>query len=615
MGGNAMRGSKRTRWGIISLFTIGAVLASSVYAGLALAQDQSSSPHEKITFTLGSTSDVDSMNQFIMVSTGYTIHSMAYNELTSYAVKDFSASPDLATEVPTKENGGISDDGLTWTYHIRDDVKWSDGVPLTAHDVVYTFNRVIDEHQGCCFSYLKYATSITAPNDTTVLIKLSKPALMDHIDIYIYPEHIWSKVPTEEAKTYENFPGVTSGAFHPVEWKKGQFMRLEANPDYFRGAPHVDEIVWRVFNNQDAAVEALKNHEIDFIDVVKPNLFNSLKNTPGVETAVTVTDLLDDFAFNTGGLQGDGNPALRDPNFRRAISMAIDRQTLIDKVMLGYAAPGDTLVSTLTPFWHATVPPDQAIPFDIAGANELLDQSGYVDSDGNGIRNLPNGGPDINLRYYLTSSIDSTVPTSQFVQNWLKQIGIATTIKAYGDSKMADLEVAGTYDIVHWDWYSGIDPDFILSVATCEQRPELNADGQNVGGIWSDTQYCDKGYDKLYLQQKTALDANARADIVKQMQLQLYDSAAYVILWYNADLQAYNSDWTGFTPQPSPNGDLLAQRSDVGWRSIRPVAATTAGQSRTKGIPAGVWIGIIAALVAIVAVAVTRRRRGDEDRA
>jgi len=594
-----------------------AVVASAIVAGgfVTAAFAQSTSPHKKVVFTFGATSDVDSMNQFIMVSSGYIIHSMAYNELTSYAVKDLSAVPDLATEVPTPENGGISSDGLTWTYHIQSGLKWSDGQPLTANDVAYTFNRVIDEHQGCCFSYLKYVNSVTAPDDTTVVLKLSKPAIMDHIDIYIYPEHIWSKIPTDEAKTYENFPGVTSGPFHPVEWKKGQFMRLEANPDYFKGAAHVDEIVYRVFNNQDAAVEALKNHEIDFIDVVKPNLFNSLKDAPGVGTSVTVTDLLDDIAFNTGSLQGDGNPALRDPDFRRALSMAIDRQTLIDKVMLGYATPGDTLVSTLTPFWHATIPPDQVIPFDIAGANDLLDQAGYVDSDGNGIRNLPNGGPDINLRYYLTSSLDSTVPTAQFVQNWLKQIGIATTVKAYGDNKMTDIEQAGTYDMVHWDWYAGIDPDFILSVATCAQRPNLNAQGQNVGGLWSDTYYCNKQYDQWYVEQKTTLDQNKRADIVKQMQVQLYDSASYIILWYNSDLQAYNSDWTGFAPQPSPNGDLMAQRSDVAWRSVRPVTAE-AGKTRTRGISAIVWIGIVAGVVIVVAgVVLGRRRVGEEDRA
>ena len=601
-----------------SLRTIGIVAAASavIIAPLvATAFAQSASPQKKVVFTLGSNSDIDSMNQFVMVSTGYVIHSMAYNELTSYSVKDFSAVPDLATEVPTQDNGGISADGLTWTYHIRSGLKWSDGVPLTADDVAYTFNRVIDEHQGCCFSYLKFVTSVKATDATTIELKLSQPAIMDHLDIYIYPEHVWSKVSAEEAKTYENFPGVTSGAFTPVEWKKGQFMRLQANPDYFRSPAHVDEIVWRVFNNQDAAVEALKNHEIDFIDTLKPNLFNSLKTAPGVGTEVTVTDLLDDLAFNTGSLQGDGNPALKDPVFRRAISMAIDKQTLVDKVMLGYATPGDTLISPLTPFWQATIPPDQVIPFDIPGANQLLDDAGYADTDNNGIRNQPGGGPDIDLRYYLTSSIDATVPTAQFVQNWLKQIGIATTVKSYGDGKMADIEVAGTYDIVQWDWYAGIDPDFILSVATCEQRPQLNADGQNVGGIWSDTQYCDKGYDQQYLEQKTALDSNQRADIVKQMQLQLYDSAAYVILWYDSDLQAYNTDWTGFSPQPSVAGDLLAQRSDVGWRSIRPVVGTTAGESHTKGISAVVWIAIVAAIALVVAVIVITRRRSEDDEA
>ena len=580
---------------------------------MATSSAQTASPAKKVVFTLGNNADVDSMNQFVMVSTGYIIHSMAYNELISYSPKDFSAVPDLATVVPTQANGGISADGLTWTYHLHDGVTWSDGVPLTANDVAYTFNRVIDEHQGCCFSYLKYVTSVTAPDATTVVLKLSQPAIMTHIDIYIYPEHIWSKVSTAEAKTYENFPGVTSGPFHPVEWKKGQYMRLVANPNYFKGAPHVDEIDYRVFNNQDAAVAALKNHEIDFIDLLKPNLFNSLKTAPGVGTAVTVTDLFDDLAFNTGALQGDGNPALRDPVFRKAISMAIDKQTLVDKVMLGYATPGDTIVSPLTPFWHATIPPDQQMSFNIAAANQLLEQAGYIDTDGNGIRNQPNGGPDINLRYYLTASIDATVPTAQFVQNWLKQIGIATTVKSYSDSKMADIEVAGTYDIVQWDWYAGIDPDFIMSVATCDQRPKVNASGQNVGGLWSDTQYCNSTYDQQYLQQKTTLDPAKRAAIVKQMQVQLYDSAAYVVLWYDSDLQAYNTDWTGFVPQPTLHGDLLAQRSDAGWLSIRPVVGTTAGQTVKKGISAAVWIAILVGIVLLGGVMVFARRRKEAD--
>ena len=580
---------------------------------MATSSAQTASPAKNVVFTLGSNADVDSMNQFVMVSTGYIIHSMAYNELISYSPKDFSAVPDLATVVPTQANGGISADGLTWTYHLHDGVTWSDGVPLTANDVAYTFNRVIDEHQGCCFSYLKYVTSVTAPDATTVVLKLSQPAIMTHIDIYIYPEHVWSKVSTAEAKTYENFPGVTSGPFTPVEWKKGQYMRLVANPNYFKGAPHVDEIDYRVFNNQDAAVAALKNHEIDFIDLLKPNLFNSLKTAPGVGTAVTVTDLFDDLAFNTGALQGDGNPALRDPVFRKAISMAIDKQTLVDKVMLGYATPGDTIVSPLTPFWHATIPPDQQMSFNIAAANQLLDQAGYIDTDGNGIRNQPNGGPDINLRYYLTASIDATVPTAQFVQNWLKQIGIATTVKSYSDSKMADIEVAGTYDIVQWDWYAGIDPDFIMSVATCDQRPKVNASGQNVGGLWSDTQYCNPAYDQQYLQQKTTLDPAKRAAIVKQMQVQLYDSAAYVVLWYDSDLQAYNTDWTGFVPQPTLHGDLLAQRSDAGWLSIRPVVGTTAGQTVKKGISAAVWIAILVGIVLLGGVMVFARRRKEAD--
>jgi peptide/nickel transport system substrate-binding protein len=584
-----------------------AILAGLTY-GTALAQTASSAK-KKVIWTYGSTNDVDSMNQFIMVSTGYIIHSMAYDTLTTLGVKDFSPQPDIA------ESWTTSPDGLTWTYHIRSGMKWSDGVPLTAHDVAYTYNRVLSEHQGCCTGYLEGADSITAPDDNTVIIHLKAPnPNFGFIYIYIYPEHIWKNITKQQAKTEENFPGVTSGPFHPVEWKKGQFMRLVANKDYWAGAPHVDEIDWRVFNNLNAAVEALKSGEIDFVDAVTPNLFNSLKNAPGVGVHAATTTEWDDIAINSGGgnPQGDPNPALKDPRFRKALAMAVDKKELVDKVLLGYGSPGTTIVPPLLAAYHAQVPASQLIPFDIAGANTLLDQAGYKDTDGNGIRNLPNGGPDIVLRYYLVSSIDATVPTAQLVKNWFQQIGVGTTVKSYGDNKLTDIEWSGKYDLAQWDFFSDPDPDFILSVATCGQRPKLDANGTNQGGIWSDTYYCDPTYDQQYLQQKT-LALSQRAPLIKQMQLELYNAVNYIILWYPSDLQAYNTDFTGFQPQPAKIGDLTASYGNTGWRSIRPVSAA-AGQTKTKGISAGVWVAIAAVVVVLVGgVVLVRRRRGHED--
>src|SRR5438445_2786352 len=218
--------------GTTALLVAVAMLVGGSFVGAAVAAQ--SQPKAKITFTFGSPVDVDSMNQFNMVSTGYYIHSMAYDQLLGFSPKNLGPVPDVATQVPTVQNGGISKDGLTWTFNIRTGMKWSDGVPLTAHDVAYTFNRIIDEHQGCCFAYLKGAKSITAPNDTTLIIQATAPTTAFYqIYAYIYPEHIWSKISTTQAKTYENFPGVTSGPFHPVEWKKGQFMTLKANPNYY----------------------------------------------------------------------------------------------------------------------------------------------------------------------------------------------------------------------------------------------------------------------------------------------------------------------------------------------------------------------------------------------
>lgn len=594
-----------------------AVAASAILAGVAGAgavSAQSASPsatesgRRPVVFTYGSTNDVDSMNQFIMVSTGYTMHSMAYDTLTALSTDDFSPVPDLADRWST------SADGLTWTYHIRSGMKWSDGQPLTADDVAYTYNRVLQEQSGCCIGYLTNVTSVTAPDPNTVIIELSAPnPNLGFIYIYIYPKHIWENISRQQEKTYENFPGVTSGPFRPVEWKKGQFMRLEANPNWWGGRPRVDEIDWRVFNNSDAEVEALKSGEIDFVDAVPPNLFNSLKGLSTVRTHAATTTEWDDIAINSGGgdPQGDPNPALKDPNFRRALAMAIDKQTLVSRVLLGYGSVGTTIVPPLLAKYHLEIPASKLIPFDIAGANRLLDQSGYADTDGDTIRNLPGGGKDITLRYDLVSSIDQTAPTAQFVQNWFKQIGVGTVVKSYGDNKLTDIEQSGQYDLAQWDFFSDPDPDFILSVATCDQRPRLDASGVNQGGLWSDTYYCDPGYDQLYKEQQTAPLAQ-RVQIVRQMQQQLYDAVNYIILWYPYDLQAYSGRWTGFRAQPARIGDLTAAYGPFSWVSIRPVTSTS-GRPSAKGIPAGAWVGIAAGVALLIAVVVLVRRRREEE--
>jgi len=168
-----------------------------------------------------------------------------------------------------------------------------------------------------------------------------------------------------------------------------------------------------------------------------------------------------------------------------------------------------------------------------------------------------------------------------------------------------------------WGWYPNPDPQYILNVFTCAQRPPKPSIYRN-----SDSYYCNPQYDKLFEEQSKAPDATARADIVHQMQTILNRDEPYIMLVYSATPEAYRTDLvTGFTPQPadtaSTKGDLLAAYGPFSFISMHPATATAGTAAATKGISAGVWIAIVIGLIVIVGAIVLLRRRGagDEDSA
>jgi peptide/nickel transport system substrate-binding protein len=568
---------------------------------------------EKVVFTVGDTNDIDSMNPAVgLEAPAYFMYALNYDLLVNFSLEDFSPAPGIA------ESWETSEDGLTWTFHIREGMKWSDGEDITADDVAYTYQRTIDDPIGNWKSYLAQVDEINVVDDYTLEIttKEETPSLLSAY-IYILPEHIFSEIDKQELKTFENFPDpVTSGPFHVVEWRKGQFFRMEANEDYWGGTPKIDEVVYRVFNNEDALVQALMSGDIDFADTLGADFFDSLEGEEGVGLNEAAIPSFEEIGFNSGASESqpdsDGHPALEDPQVRVAISRAIDRQTLVDRVLKGHGVVGSTIVPPAIAFYHYEPTEEELQTFDLDAANALLDEGGYEDTDGDGVREMPGGGEPLEFRYFVRSEENASVTTSEFVSEWLDEIGIATDVKSLTDTKLTDVIYEGKYDMFHWGWYPDPDPDFILSVMSCAQRPP--------DGVWSDSFYCNEEYDQMYEEQKTLIDIEERAEVVKDMQQMVYNDAPYAVLYYDQTLQAYREDrWTGFTPQPSDGGDLLASYGPFGFVSIEPLSAESqeaAARESAGGIPAAVWVAVVAGLVLVVVGGlVFRRRASREDRA
>jgi peptide/nickel transport system substrate-binding protein len=582
---------------------------------------------EKTTFTVGMTQDVDSLNPFTgIVASAYEMYQLTYDTLTDYGQADFAAEPSLA------ESWEASDDGLTWTYTIREGVQWSDGQPLTARDVAYSFNRVMNgRYEQTNFgNYVSSIASVEATDDRTVVMKTKTPTpTMLHLFVYILPEHIWKDIDGKAVRSYTNEPGpdgiVGSGPFIVTEHRKGQFIRLEANQNYWRGAPAIDELVFRIFQNEDSLAQALRRGEIDFADDLGSNVYESLDGAEGVTTYPARYSGFDEISFNVGAALddgtpiGDGHPALKDQRVRVALSHAIDTKTLTERVLGGHGTPGTSVIPPIYEDLHYDPGPD-TYAFDPEEAKRLLDEAGYTEG-ANGVRTMPGGGRELSFRLLGRSNSQTSQQSVQFVAGWLEDVGVKVRTKIVSEDALTEIIGEGTFDMFEWGWVVEPDPDYQLSTFLCANRSYK--DGGSVFANLSDSFFCDEEYDALYEQQKQQIDPAERAETVKEMQRILYEQAPYVVTFYYDNLEAYRSDrFTGFQPQPEPDGSLLFQYGTHSYRSIRPVTAEDrADKGKDKAADEGTSTGLVTGVVVaggvvlggIVFLALRGRRRPEHD--
>jgi peptide/nickel transport system substrate-binding protein len=590
---------------LVGLLVAVAVLGVS---GSASAQD------EKVVLTIGLTNDVDTLNPVVGVEVpDYEVWNMMYATLTDKDAADFHTIPGLA------ESWEASDDGLTYTYTLREGLKWSDGQPLTAEDVAYTVNRSREE------AWLNYSSTTgnitaTAPDERTVVLTSSVPdPKLPTMDVYIVPKHIFEKQNAKQITKYQALEGVGSGPFVIRELKRGQFWRLEANPNYWAGAPAVDEVVFRLFTNQDAMVAALLAGEIDAIHDVPTNSFKQLEETEGIVAVQGQQGGFEELAINGGQGLKKPHPALMDIRVRQAIAHAIDDEALIDRVLVGLGTPTDAMSPSANPAFTPEIPEDDRFDFDLDEARQILDDAGYMDTNGDGVREMPGGGRPLDFVYAVRTESQTAPGVAEFVTGWLNDIGIKITQKPMNDAKLTEEIGKGNYDMFHWGWTPFVDPDPMLSYFVCDQ---LSKDPDNPTNYYNDANWCDPEYDRLYQEQKVELDPDRRMEIIHEMLTIFHDSATYNVLFLSPDLQAYRTDrFTGWLRQPAEIGPVLFSNTSPTYANLElvsesePEAAAAGGGEDDGGSNTGMLVALGVAVLAAAAVAVwllRRRRTADE---
>jgi len=557
------------------------------------------------------TGTIATMNPFMAYHLGDTeIGRVMYAFLTSYSQQDFSPQPGLA------DKWTVSSDNLTWSYHIRSGMKWSDGQPITAKDVAWTFNKIMTDKTAATANgnFVANFDTVTATDDSDVQIKTKKPqATMLALDVPIVPEHVWSKV-TDIGK-YDNlqYPVVGSGPFTLTNFTQGQSITLKANPDYYGDKPAYDQLEFRHYDNVDAAVQGLKNGDVDVVSNLTPAQFTALQSTPNVTVVKSrqgrQNDLLINYQAQTNTHQpvGDGNPVLKDPKVRQAIAESVDIKTLVDKAYGGLAEPGSGFVPAVFSEWHWSPDASQDQKFDLTAAAKLLDEAGYP-KGADGVRTDKSGKP-INLRLVVDNSNSQWMSAAQFIQGWLKQIGLGVTIQALSSDAVTDAGSAGKYDLQLNAWTGNPDPDALLSVQTCGNLPDADGNGNTENFM------CDSQINQLYDAQKSELDPAKRKQDVKDLQARLYSLDSSIVFAYPNALEAYRSDrWSSFGLQPTQGGSITHQNGYYGYLLAKPVASASSGGGANTGLIIGIVVVVVVVLGGGAFVLSRRRRAGADER-
>ncbi|HEU5113286.1 MAG TPA: ABC transporter substrate-binding protein [Acidimicrobiia bacterium] len=573
---------------------IAALVAVSLVP-IASAQEED----DQVTLRVGLTQDWEVLNP----TSGYTVPAyevwnLHYATLTDKAADDFATTPGLA------ESWEEVEPGIEYVYTLREGLTWSDGEPLTADDVAWNINTGRDQGWDNMVSTVGNIEA-TAEDERTVRLVSSVPdPKLPTMDVYLVPQHIWEPIATDydAATQYAAEDGVGSGPFVMTEFTPGQSVVMAANPNYWGWEgeePPYDQVIFRLFENPDAMVAALQQGEIDAAQGFPASSWDALEADPNIEVVAGQQGGFDEIAINGGAAEGQPHPALLDVEVRRAIAHGIDRPAVIEDLWFGLASPLETLSPSADPKWIPEIPEENQLAYDPDLANQILDDAGYMDTDGDGVREMPDGTNPLVIRHAVNTDGDLAGSIGDLMVGWMEEIGIGVELEAYDQDALFGVIVEGTYDTFFWGWVPFVDPDPMLSYFT---EAEI--------GNYNDANWFDPAYDALYSEQNQEVDADRRLEIVHEMLTMFHDSAVYIPMYVAPDLQAYRTDtFEGYVKQPAEIGPVIFSNTSPSYAQLTPIGAN-AGGSGTNWL---LWGGIAAGVILIVGVFLAMRNRSTSD--
>ncbi len=530
--------------------TVFRVLAAGFAAGLLCACSKTNGgggtggrinswtvPH---VLTISDAGDVNTLNPHLgqFADIGY-LSSMTMAWLVKWDENN-NPYPELATQVPTQTNGGVSKDGLTITYHLRRGVKWSDGAPFDADDVVFStkvvLNPATNEVGRLGWDQI---TKVDEPDKYTVIYHLKKP-YSPFVETFfstaganpcVLPKHLLAQYPNINNVPYNSLP-VGIGPFKYQEWARADHVTLVANPLYWRGRPKLDKIVFKIIPDRNTLMSQLQAHEVDMWYQFPGAYLSRAQALTDYSILRRPSYFYDHLDFNVT------RPALSEPAVRQALRLAMNRKELIEKIRRGVGILQDVTTPLTAPY---AVKDLSVTPFDLARANALLDRAGWTRGP-DGIR--AKNGVKLSLDFATTAGTPDTDEQIELIRaNW-QTIGVQISVRHYPSALMfAPLESGGIvysnkWDVIIFAWLS----DAIGDVSTeygCQSFPPA---GQN------NLRWCNPraqaAMDALFRHYEQPL----RNNDVRVVEKEFVADVPSIVEDLREDLFAYNKDLKNYHP-------------------------------------------------------------------
>ena len=444
---------------------------------------------------------------------------------------------DVATAVPTRANGGVSADGKTIVYHLRSDVKFADGTPLTARDCVYSIEAVLNPRNNVQtrYGYDRVARA-TAPNDTTLVLHLREPfapiftLVLAPQGFPILPAHLLANLPDFNHAPFNERP-IGGGPYVVRQWTHGDRITLDANPYYFRGKPAIPHLVVRFVAEPNTSINQLRTGEADvfFNDEDTGNLpiLESLSNVRVLRTPVNAVGAL---IYNTQ------DPVTSDPRVRRALTQALDIPELVAKTYRGAVDARDAGRGLFEWAYRSAYP--LTAPHDPEAAMRLLDGAGWR-SGADGIRTK--NGTRLSVQLVIQAKTPGDEILGSAIQQEARAAGAEVTLKAFNvtqfvaPAQSGGPVYGGKFQMALYPFVNGDDPDTTDQFA-CRNVPPHG---------YNKSRYCDPALDALLAQARSTYDEPVRAKIYAQIQARLSRDLPIVLLYQRREVDALSTRITG----------------------------------------------------------------------